>query len=720
MTSMKQLLQSMKTGQTVIEEVPIPSIKPGYALVHTAASLISAGTERMLVEFGQKNLLQKARSRPDLAKQVIDKTQREGVFAALGAAYSRLDQPMTLGYSSAGTIIEVGAGLKGFKPGDRVACAGGGFAVHAEYTLVPQNLLAHVPDHVDLESAAFTTLGAIAMHGFRLAQPQVGERVAVIGLGLLGLLTCGIARAAGCDIAGVDVSPARVQLAESLGYTAIQRGDAEAFFAEKSAGMGWDIVLICADTPSSDPVELAGRVARDRGRVIAIGAFGLNMPRKPYYDKELTFMVSRSYGPGRYDPLYEEQGHDYPAGYIRWTEGRNLQAFLDLQGKKLLDVHPLISHRFDISEAVRAYDLITGKLGEPFLGVVLTYPASQPDLSTLRTISLPSPLPFDKSLPGLGVLGAGAYANSTFLPAMKKVGGITPIGIASSTGLNARYAGGKYGFQYSTSEEDRLFNDENIDILTILTRHNQHSQQVVHALQLGKHVFCEKPLSIDANGVDAVINQLNQPNQPLLMVGFNRRFAPLAIAMQRFFNKTDEPRMIHYTVNAGAIPLNHWTHDPNIGGGRIIGEGCHFMDFMTWLAGSLPVSVSTTALPDGKTYREDNVSIIITYANGSVGVLHYLANGDKAYPKERCEIFCAGRVAVLDDFRRMDMIYNNQKETLRSRLHQDKGHRVAWQAFLIGVKSGVPPIPYDQIRAVSLASIAAVESLHSSEKQSIQ
>ena len=710
----------MKTGQTVIEEVPIPSIKPGYALVQTAASLISAGTERMLVEFGQKNLLQKVRSRPDLAKQVIAKARREGVITALDAAFNRLDQPMSLGYSSAGTIIEVGSELTSFQPGDRVACAGGGFAVHAEYALVPQNLLAHVPDNVDFDSAAFSTLGAIAMHGFRLAQPQVGERVAVIGLGLLGLLACGIVRAAGCIVAGVDVSLARVQLAESLGYSAVQRDDAEAFFAEKSTSMGWDIVLICADTPSSDPVELAGKIARDRGRVIAIGAFGLNMPRKPYYDKELNFMVSRSYGPGRYDPSYEEGGQDYPAGYIRWTEGRNLQAVLDLMGSSLLDMHPLITHRVPIDDAVRAYDLITGKLNEPFLGVLLTYPQTKPELSALRTITLPSPLPFDKSLPGLGVLGAGAYANSTFLPAMKKVGGITPVGIASSTGLNARYAGGKFGFRYSTSEEDKLFNDDNIDILTILTRHKQHSRQVVRALQSGKHVFCEKPLAIDTSGVEAVFNQLQQPGQPLLMVGYNRRFARLAIAMQRFLDKTHEPRMMHYTVNAGALPLNHWTHDPIVGGGRIIGEGCHFIDFMTWLAGSLPVSVFTTSLPDGKTYREDNVSITITYANGSVGVLHYLANGDKAHPKERCEVFSGGRVAILDDFRRVDMIHNGRKESQRSLLRQDKGHRAAWQAFLAGVKKGTPPIPYDQIRMVSLAAIAAVESLHTGEKQTIK
>ena len=418
--------------------------------------------------------------------------------------------------------------------------------------------------------------------------------MAVIGLGLLGLLAAGIARAAGCVVCGVDLDPERVKLAEKLGYPSVQRTDAESFFAERSENCGWDIVLICADTPSSDPVELAGKIARDRGRVIAIGAFGLNMPRKPYYDKELTFKVSRSYGPGRYDPKYEEQGIDYPAGYVRWTEGRNLQSVLDLQGAGLLDVHPLITHRIGIEDAVRAYDLITGKLSEPFLGVLLTYPQVQPEVATQRTVKFAgSSVQNNKDLPGLGILGAGLYANSTFLPSVAKIGGVSPVGIASGTGLNARYAGKKFGFQYSTSEEDKIFQDEDVDLIAILTRHNQHSRQIIRALQLKKHVFCEKPLAIDRAGVDAVFEQLQQPDQPVMMVGFNRRFAPLAVEMKHFLDHSDQPRMMQYTVNAGALPLNHWLHDPMVGGGRIIGEGCHFIDFMTWLANSLPVSVST-------------------------------------------------------------------------------------------------------------------------------
>ncbi|HSQ18703.1 MAG TPA: zinc-binding alcohol dehydrogenase, partial [Anaerolineales bacterium] len=371
---MKQLLQNLKNGQTTIAEVPAPVLRPGAVLVRTAASLVSAGTERMVVEFAEKSLVGKARSRPDLVRQTIDKARREGLLTTLEAVFNRLDQPMALGYSSAGTVIAVGAGVQGFHPGDRVACAGGGYAVHAEIALVPQNLLAHLPDNVDFESGAFTTLGAIALHGFRLAESQLGERVGVIGLGLLGLLAVGIAQAAGCQVFGVDLDPARVALAEQMGARAVLRPQAEEAAQAFTHGRGLDAILICADTPSADPVELAGVIARDRAKVVAVGAVGLSLPRKIYYEKELSFINSRSYGPGRYDPAYEEKGQDYPPGYVRWTEGRNLQAFADLLASRRLDVTPLISHRFPIDQAPEAYELITGKRKEPFLGVLLTYP----------------------------------------------------------------------------------------------------------------------------------------------------------------------------------------------------------------------------------------------------------------------------------------------------------------------------------------------------------
>jgi len=443
---MKQLLQNLKTGETTVADVPIPTLKPGTALIHTAASLVSAGTERMVVEFAEKSLVGKARSRPDLVKQVLDKARREGLLTTVDAAFNRLDQPMPLGYSSAGTIIAVGKGLQGFKVADRVACAGGGYAVHAEYAIIPKNLLVHIPDEVDFESAAFATLGAVALHGFRLAHPQLGEHVAVIGLGLLGLLTVGIARAAGCRVFGVDLDPRRVELAIQAGAEAVSRDQAEEAALSWSRGKGADCVLICADTPSDDPVNLAGAIARDRANVVAVGAVGLNFPRAVYFQKELSFVNSRSYGPGRYDPDYEEGGQDYPIGFVRWTEGRNLEAIVDLLASGSLDVRPLITHRFPIENAPKAYELITGKKEEPFLGVVLTYSAEdgRPETDdyasdfTFYERSKAKNVKRNETTVRVGVLGAGNFATAVMLPALKKIGNVELVGILSGSGLSAR------------------------------------------------------------------------------------------------------------------------------------------------------------------------------------------------------------------------------------------------------------------------------------------
>ncbi|MCU0487931.1 MAG: zinc-binding dehydrogenase [Anaerolineales bacterium] len=454
---MKQVLQNLRTGETEVVEVPVPTPQAGEALVRTSASLVSAGTERMLVEFAEKSLVGKVRSRPDLARQVIDKARREGLLTTLEAAFNRLDQPMPLGYSSAGTIVALGEGMVGFQVGQRVACAGGGYAVHAEYVCVPRNLLAPLPDTLDFESAAFTTLAAIALHGFRLAQVQIGEKVAVIGLGLLGLLAVGIARAAGCSVLGIDLDPRRTDLAASLGATAVLRQQALEASAAFAHGRGCDAVLICADTPSADPVELAGQIARDRARVVAVGAVGLQLPRKIYYEKELIFLNSRSYGPGRYDPAYEENGQDYPLGYIRWTEGRNLEACVDLMASGALPVSALITHRFPVEQAPQAYELITGKLQQPFLGVLLTYPlamesspikpvANQPLSSSLQPAGRPvSALPTVR----LGVLGAGNFATAVLLPALKKIDRLELVGVVSASGASAQHAAQRFGFRYA-------------------------------------------------------------------------------------------------------------------------------------------------------------------------------------------------------------------------------------------------------------------------------
>jgi predicted dehydrogenase/threonine dehydrogenase-like Zn-dependent dehydrogenase len=719
---MKQVLQNMLDGKTQVSEVPVPSPRRGFALVRTAASLVSAGTERMLVEFAEKSLVAKARSRPDLVRQVLDKSRREGLLPTISAAFNRLDQPMALGYSSAGVILAVGEGLEGFKVGDRVACAGGNFAVHAEYAVVPQNLLAHVADELDLESAAFTTLGAIALHGFRLAQPQLGEHVAIVGLGLLGLLAAQVARAAGCLVFGVDVSAERVERACGMGFPAVLRADAEDAGRALCQGSGFDAVLICADTRSDDTVELAGVLARDRGTVISVGAVGLDLPRKLYYEKELTFLVSRSYGPGRYDPEYEEGGRDYPIGYARWTEGRNLQSFADLMAASKVVVHPLITHRFSIENAAGAYELITGKRGEPFLGVLLTYPGNsgqQPEASGQKIV-FEHRQPAASSQLALGVLGSGNYATAVFLPNVAAVGAALRCGIASASGLSATHAARRFGFAYATSSEQQVLDDPQVNLLAILTRHNSHARQVLAGLERGKNVFCEKPLAINDAELDTIAEALEKPGAPLLMVGFNRRFAPFAIQLKQFFANCGEPLAMHYRVNAGPLPHTHWLHDPQVGGGRIIGEGCHFVDFLTFLVGAPPVSVSAQALPDNGRYHLDCVTLTFTFADGSLGTLNYLANGDKSFPKERVEVFGNGRVAVLDDFRNLELVRDGRRQFLRARLGQDKGHRAAWQAFLNAARTGeAAPIPYEHLVGVTRATFAAMRALHSGKNEPV-
>jgi predicted dehydrogenase/threonine dehydrogenase-like Zn-dependent dehydrogenase len=717
---MKQLLQNMRDGKTQVVEVPVPQVHPATALVRVSASLVSAGTERMLVEFAEKSLLGKVRARPDLARQVIDKARREGILTSLETAFNRLDQPMALGYSCAGTIEAVGEGLKDFKVGDRVACAGS-HAVHAEYVLVSQNLLAHVPDSVSFEEAAFSTLGAIGLEGFRLAQPQVGDKVAIIGLGLLGLLTTKIALAAGCQVFGIDVNSERVALGAKAGAVTAPRSDAESAGMAFTHNRGFDAVIICADTPSDDTVMLAGQLARDHGHVISTGVVGLNLPRKLYFEKELFFQVSRSSGAGRYDDLYEEKGIDYPYGLVRWTEGRNLQSFVDLMGSGKVDVRPLISHRFKIDDAAQAYDLITGKGDEPFLGVLLTYPA---EAAGEKVTLVPNPTAIRQPLagqPGLGVLGAGNYASASFLPNIAKVGNVTRMGIVSATGASARHAAQKYGFAYASSSAEDLLKDPKVDIIAILTRHNQHAQQVVDALQRGKHVFCEKPLALNEEQLKLVADALQADQSPLLTVGFNRRFAPFIVQLHQFLSARNEPLVAHYRVNAGYLPLNHWNQDPAIGGGRIVGEGCHFVDVLTYLVGALPVSVAAQALPDQGRYNQDNVVITLTYPDGSLATIDYLANGDKSFPKEYLDVFCGGKVAVLDDYRRLELTANGNRKTFVNRWQQDKGHRAALEAFIAAVRTGgQPPIPYADIWGVTRTTFAIMEALRTDAPVKLQ
>jgi len=713
---MKQLLQHIKNGQTIVEEIPVPTPREGQALVKVSASLVSAGTERMVVEFAEKSYLGKARSRPDLVKQTLDKAKREGVMPTVQAVFNRLDQPMALGYSSAGTIIALGKNMQGFKVGQRVACAGGGYATHAEYNVVPRNLLTPLPKNVDFESAAFTTLGAIALHGFRLAEPQLGENVAVIGLGLLGLLTIQMAAAAGCNVLGIDLDPKRIKLATALGLEAVTRPQAETASQAFTANRGFDSVIICADTPSNDPVELAGVIARDRAKVVATGAVGLNIPRKIYYEKEIAFINSRSYGPGRYDSNYEENGNDYPIGYIRWTEGRNFQSVVDLMSAGKLKVQPLISHRFPIEEGEKAYEVITGKKKEAFLGVLLTYGEKEEVKS--KKVEFDVQRFKGSKVVKLGVLGAGLYANATLLPVIKNNKDFELVGIASSGGLHAQHSGKKFGFQYATSSEDEIITDPNINTVAILTRHDSHADLVVKALKAGKHVFVEKPLAINSNQLSVISKQLAKTHNCLLLTGFNRRFSPLAQSLKSSIVNRQSSIYAHYRINAGYLPLNHWTQDPNLGGGRIIGEACHFIDLISFLVGASPVSVVAHALPNQGKYREDNVSMTFTFPDGSIGVVDYLANGDKSHPKERLEVFCEGMIAMLDDYVSLTTIKNGKKSVQSGA--QDKGWKAEMAAFAESIRSGgEAPIPYDQLIGVTKSTFAAVESIRTGNKVNI-
>ena len=713
---MKQLLQSMRDGKTLVVEVPTPKARSKTALIRVAHSLVSAGTERMLVSFAQKNLLGKAMARPDFVKQVLEKAKREGIPGTIEAAFNRLDKPMPLGYSTSGTIIALGEGMTGFKVGDRVACCGS-HAVHAEYNVVSRNLMAKLPDGVDFEEAAFSTLGAIALQGLRLAKPQIGEKVAVIGLGLLGLIMVKLAQAAGCAVFGVDIDPHRIKLGKAAGATCSTRENAIKAGQSFSQGRGFDCVLICADTPSDDTVLLAGELARDRGMVISTGAVGLDLPRKLYYEKELTFRVSRSSGPGRYDPIYEEEGVDYPIGFIRWTEGRNLEAFIDLLNSKKIEVKSLISHRFSIDDAPKAYQLIRRQTQEPSLGVLLHYPGEISKIETGKVYVYPQENVgrSEKSL-RLGVLGAGNYATAVFLPMIKHSGRVEMTGIASASGSSAQHAAKKFGYHFASAREEDILTDKGINLVAILTQHDLHAQQVVAAIKNGKHVYCEKPLALNEKELKTIAGALDKKESPRLMVGFNRRFAPLAVEMKTFIKNRHEPLMATYRVNAGSLPANHWLHDPKKGGGRILGEGCHFIDFITFLTGSLPESVTCQVLPDNGIYRADNALITLTYPDGSIGIITYLANGDKSVAKEEIELFCEGKIAKLHDFRTLELFSNGGRKVTRSQ-NQDKGHQDAWKCFLESIENGGNlPIPYREIWGVHQATFAALESIASGNK----
>ena len=731
---MKQVLQHARTGEITVEEVPAPQLLPGCVLVRVAASVVSAGTERASAEFARKSLLQKAQSRPDLVREVIGKVQRDGIFSAIEAVRSRLDQPQSPGYSSAGTVIAVGEGVTDLQPGDRVACAGAGFAVHAEIACVPRLLVARIParpagDQVPFDEAAFATLGAVALHGIRNAEAKLGDLVAVIGLGLLGQLTVQLLKAAGCRVLGMDIDPARADLAQRKGADGAC-SSAPAFrdlCVETSRGAGVDCVLITAETPSSDPVNLAGAVARDRAIVVAVGTVGMDIERKAYYEKELDFRISRSYGPGRYDTAYEQKGRDYPIGYVRWTETRNMEAFVQLLSEKKVDVGALITHRFSIDRAQSAYGLITGKSREPFLGVVIQYAPTRDDLPTLAVVpectdSAPRSRPASSSSVSVGLLGAGVFAAGTLVPVMKASSDTALISVCAANGSHAQHVERKFGFRNCTTDETQLIHNPAINAVVIATRHHLHAKQVLAALAAGKHVFCEKPLCLSEEELRSIVTAyLGVPvaERPTLMVGFNRRFAPMAARMKSFVAPVSEPLALHYRINAGYLPPDHWVNDREQGGGRILGEVCHFVDLLMFLAASPIIEVEARSVGNSGRYSGDNVLVSLRFANGSEGTISYLANGDRAFSKERIEVFGGGSAAVLEDFRRLELVRDGRKEIVHSRWRQDKGHRGEWAAFVQAVLQNRSPIPLEELICSTLATLRVDESVLSGKRFSV-
>jgi polar amino acid transport system substrate-binding protein len=693
----KQVLQSYRTGELEVAEVPAPAAGPGEVLVRTVCSLVSAGTERAVMALAEKSLLGKARARPDLVAKVVDKVRREGPVAAARAAFARLDQPVALGYSCAGEVVEVGAGLgaaDGFAPGEMVACAGAQAAHHAELNAVPRNLCARLPAGVSAEQAAFVTVGAIALHGVRLAELTLGERVLVVGAGLVGQLAAQIARASGCRVHVVDPDAARVEVAARLGA---QAGPIE----------GADAVIVCASGDSNDPLETAVGAARDRARIVAVGDVRLDVPRRAFYDKELSLRVSRGYGPGRYDPVYEERGYDYPLPYVRWTEGRNLDAFLELLADGRVRTDALVTHRFPIERAEDAYALIKGG-GEPFLGVLITYPGTRG--APRRTVDLRPPAAVASGKVGVAFVGAGAFASSVLVPAVASAGAGADLRvIVSAKGVNARHLGQRHGFQRASTSFDEAIADPAVHAVFIATRHHLHAEQAARALEAGKDAFVEKPPALTRAELQRVIAAARSSGRRL-MVGYNRRFSPLAEKLRAHFTDREGPLVMGYRVAAPRIPPEHWTRDPAQGGGRLVGEACHFIDLLAFVCGALPVQVFAAA-PAGA--PDEDVLVTLRFADGSVGNLAYGTGGDAALPKERLEVHGGAASAILDDFRTLELWRGGKRKRIGG-MGQEKGHREEVQAFLRAVREGAPsPLALDAIAASSEATFAALDSLAS-------
>ena len=706
---MKQVLQNRKTGRPFVGEVPVPALLSGRVLVRTVASLISAGTERAAVELVSKGLVQEARQRPDLVRAVVAKVKNEGIFNTFASVRDKMAASQALGYSAAGIVAAVAEDVTEFQVGDRVACAGVGFASHAEVLSVPKNLCVQLPEGVSFESGAYGTLGAIALQGVRLAEPTLGESVVVIGLGLVGQLTVQLLKANGCRVFGLDLDQSRLALALELGAdkATVSNDEAAKEIETWTRGHGADAVLITAATDSNQPIELAARVSRLKGRVIVVGMTGMDIPRAPFFSRELKLIISMSYGPGRYDPDYEERGHDYPLPYVRWTEKRNIESFLELVGNNQINVERLTTHRFPIVEADRAYQLISGDLQEPNLGVLLNY---DPEAAVATKISLGTATKAEKSI-GVGVIGAGGYVPAMLLPHFKSEG-VEFRSIATASGVSAHNVGKRFGFAHAVSSAEEVLDDATVNLVVIGTRNNTHAGLARGALERNKHVFVEKPLALNDGDLESVLHAAENSSGKL-MVGFNRRFAPLTQRAKDFFRNHDSPLSMLYRVNAGRIPNEHWMQDPVEGGGRIIGEACHFIDLLQYLAGAPPVYLFAESISakSSKIVDADSIFITLRFADGSNGCVAYLSEGDKSLAKERVEIFGGGRAFVLDDFRRATLYKDGREEQVALKA-QDKGQQEQVRVVCASVlQGGAAPISYDELAATTRATFRVLDSL---------
>lgn len=698
---MLQIIQDIKKGDTILEEIPAPIVRGGHVLIKTHRSLVSLGTEKMLVEFGKGNLISKARQQPEKVKQVLDKIKTEGLMPTLQAVFNKLDEPLPLGYCNAGEIIGLGEGVSEFSIGDRVASNGH----HAEIVCVPKNLVARIPDNVTYEEASFTVIGSIGLQGIRLVNPTMGETVVVIGLGLIGLITAELLLANGCEVIGFDFDHKKIAIANEKGIKAFLANDSDVVKTVESItrGIGADAVIITASTKSNDVISQAAQMSRKKGRIVLVGVIGLDIQRADFFKKELSFQVSCSYGPGRYDEDYEQKGIDYPLGYVRWTEKRNFETVLNGISKKLLNVQPLITERVLLEDYLQIYN----SMGGNSIASILEYPVHSAIMD--KTVSVKQYV--SKPANGvLGIVGAGNFTKMTVMPALKNAG-VHYKYISSAGGLTAKALAKKYGFEFSTTDYKQILADPEVDLVMITTRHNLHAKMVEEALQAKKNVFVEKPLAIDENGLNLVIDAYNALTEPLsVSVGFNRRFSPFIQKAKKLIGETTTPINMSATMNAGFIPSDIWVQDMLVGGGRIIGEACHFIDLMVFLSGSKVQQVMMSALGTAPANNTDNAIITLKFENGSQGVINYFSNGSKAYPKERIEVFAQGKTLIVDNFRKLTGYGFKGFSSYRSSI--DKGHKEQFLRLVKQVKTGGDPlITFDEIINTTRASFAALRSL---------